>query len=271
MSLLQALVMGIVQGATEFLPVSSSGHLVLVPWLFSWQLGGIAFHVVLHAGTLLAVLVYFWRDLVALVRAAWRGLVERRPFDDPLARQAWLLILASLPAAAAGLLFEDLVAEILQTPRAVSAFLLVTAGILLISERLGRQDRDTRSMSVWDALWIGAAQALALFPGISRSGSTIAGGLTRGLPRSEAARFSFLLAVPVIFGGTILALLDFLSTPEASSQGGALMVGFLASAGVGYPAIHLLMTHVRRQPLTGFAIYCLLAGIGGLALSIFRG
>jgi undecaprenyl-diphosphatase len=263
--------MGIVQGATEFLPVSSSGHLVLVPWLFNWQHGGIAFHVVLHAGTLLAVLGYFWQDLVVLVQAAWRGLVERRPFDDPLARQAWLLILASLPAAAAGLLFEDLVAEILETPRAVSAFLLVTAGLLLISERLARQDRETRSMSVWDALWIGVAQALALLPGISRSGSTIAGGLTRGLPRSEAARFSFLLSVPVILGGTILALMDFLSTPEEASQVGVLMVGFLASAGIGLPAIHFLMTHVRRRPLTGFAIYCLLAGIGGLALSVVRG
>lgn len=271
MSLLQALVMGIVQGATEFLPVSSSGHLVLVPWLFNWQLGGIAFHVVLHAGTLLAVLVYFWRDLIALVSAAWRGLVKHQPFEDPLARQAWFLILASVPAAAAGLLFEDLVAEILETPRAVSAFLLVTAGLLLLSERFARQDRESRSMSVWDALWIGVAQALALFPGISRSGSTIAGGLTRGLRRDEAARFSFLLAVPVIFGGTVLSLIDLLSTPEAASQGGPLLVGFLASAGVGYPAIQLLMTHVRRRPLTGFAVYCLLAGVGGLALSMFRG
>lgn len=126
-------------------------------------------------------------------------------------------------------------------------------------------------MTVWDALWIGTAQALALFPGISRSGSTIAGGLTRGLRRDEAARFSFLLAVPVIFGGTVLSMIDLFSTPGAASQGGALIVGFLASAGVGYPAIHLLMTIVRRRRLTGFAVYCFLAGIGGLALSFFRG
>ncbi len=271
MSLLQALVMGIVQGTTEFLPVSSSGHLVLIPWLFNWQFGSIAFHVVLHAGTLLAVLIYFWRDLVELIRAAWLGIIQRRPLEDPLARQAWFLVLASIPAAAAGLLFEDLVAEVLETPHAVSAFLLVTAALLLVSERLARQDRETRSMSVWDVLWIGLAQALALFPGISRSGSTIAGGLTRGLRRSEAARFSFLLAVPVIFGGTVLSLIDLLSSSVSAAEGGALIVGFLASAGVGYPAIHLLMTHVRRRPLTGFAVYCTLAGIGGLALSVFRG
>jgi undecaprenyl-diphosphatase len=263
--------MGIVQGATEFLPVSSSGHLVLVPWLLNWQLGDISFHVVLHAGTLLAVLAYFWRDLVALLRAAWRGLIERRPFDDPLARMAWLLLLASVPAAIAGLLLEDLVTEILETPRAVSAFLLVTAALLMISERLGRKDREARSLTIRGALWIGLAQALALFPGISRSGATIAGGLTRGLRRSEAARFSFLLAVPVILGGTVLAIIDLATTPGSAAQAGPLTVGFLASAGVGYPAIHLLMTHVRRRPLTGFAIYCLLAGIAGLALSIFRG
>ena len=271
MTLLQALVMGIVQGATEFLPVSSSGHLVLIPWLLNWQLGGIAFHVVVHAGTLLAVLAYFWRDLVALGSAAWRGLVERRPFADPLARQAWLLLLASIPAAIAGLLLEDLVAGVLETPRAVSAFLLVTAALLIISERLGRQDRESHSLGIGDAQWIGVAQALALLPGISRSGATIAGGLTRGLRRDEAARFSFLLAVPVILGGTILALIELFTTPGSAAQAGPMAVGFLAAAGVGYPAIHLFMTHVRRRPLTGFAVYCLLAGITGLALSVFRG
>lgn len=271
MTLLQALVLGIVQGATEFLPVSSSGHLVLIPWLLDWQFGSITFHVVLHAGTLLAVLAYFWRDLVALLRAAWRGLVERRPFADPLARQAWLLLLASVPAAIAGLLLEGMVSEILETPRAVSAFLLVTAALLMISERMGRQDRDSRSMNTRDALWIGAAQALALFPGISRSGATIAGGMMRGLRRSEAARFSFLLAIPVILGGTVLALFDLLTTPGAALQSGPMIVGFLASAGVGYPAIHLLLSIIRRKPLTWFAAYCLLAGVAGLALSIFRG
>ncbi len=271
MTLLQALVLGIVQGATEFLPVSSSGHLVLVPWLFGWEFADIAFHVVLHTGTLLAVVIYFRRDLWDLIRAAWHGILQRRPFEDPLARQAWLLLLASLPAAAAGFLLEDLVSDALETPLAVSAFLLVTAGLLLISERLGRKDRGARSLRVWDALWIGSAQALALFPGISRSGATIAGGLTRGLRREEAARFSFLLAVPIIFGGTVLALVDFFSKPAVGTQLVPMLVGFLASAGVGYPAIHLLLTHVRRRPLTGFAVYCLLAGMAGLTLSVFRG
>lgn len=271
MTLLQALVLGIIQGATEFLPVSSSGHLVLVPWLLGWQPGDIAFHVVLHAGTLLAVVVYFWRDITALLRAVWRGLVERRPFADPLARTAWLLLLASLPAAIAGLLFEDLLAQAFETPRAVSAFLLVTAALLMISERLGRQDRDSRSLRVWDALWIGAAQALALLPGVSRSGATIAGGLLRGLRREEAARFSFLLSIPVILGGTVLALMDLVTTPGSGAQAGPMAVGFLASAGVGFPAIHLLLNYVRRRPLTGFAIYCLLAGAAGLMLSMFRG
>jgi undecaprenyl-diphosphatase len=271
MTLLQALVLGIVQGATEFLPVSSSGHLVLVPWLLNWQFGSVAFHVMLHAGTLLAILAYFWRDLGALLRAAWSGLVERRPFGDPLARQAWLLLLASIPAAFAGLLLEDLVSEILETPRAVSAFLLVTAAVLMISERLGRQHRESRSMNTRDALWIGVAQALALFPGISRSGATIAGGMMRGLRRSEAARFSFLLAIPIILGGTVLALIDLLTTPGLAMQSGPMIVGFIASAGVGYPAIHLLLRIVRRKPLTWFAAYCLLVGIAGLALSFFRG
>jgi undecaprenyl-diphosphatase len=263
--------LGIVQGATEFLPVSSSGHLVLVPWLLGWGFNGIAFHVVLHAGTLLAVVVYFRRDLWNLLCAAWRGILQRRPFEDPLARQAWLLLLASAPAAVVGFLLEDLVSEALETPFAVSAFLLVTSGLLLLSERLGRKDRDAHALNAWDAVWIGLAQALALFPGISRSGATIAGGLTRGLHREEATRISFLLSVPVILGGTLFTLFDLYSTPVVMVQIVPMVVGFLASAGVGYPAIHLLLRHVRRRPLTGFAVYCLLAGVVGFALSVFRG
>jgi undecaprenyl-diphosphatase len=274
MTILQAILLGIVQGATEFLPISSSGHLVLVPWLLHWELqpaAAMAFDVLVHWGTLLAVVVYFWKDLVGLVSAAVRGLIQRRPFADPQARLAWLLLVASLPAALLGVLLKDIVEAAFARPMAVCFALLITAIILLLGERLGNRQRDMQALRILDALWIGLGQAVALFPGISRSGATISTGLTRGLRRPEAARFSFLMAVPVMLGAGSLALLDLLSSPDALQYIPPLLGGFLAAAVVGYLAIRWLLSYLARRPLHVFAAYCALVGLAGLIVGFIRG
>ena len=173
MTAFQALILGIVQGATEFLPVSSSGHLVLVPWLLGWQLdpqAAFVFDVLVQWGTLLAVIVYFWRELPGLALAALRGLIHGHPLESPAARMAWLLVLASLPAAVLGLVFKDTVEATFGQPTMVFGFLLVTSALLAVSEWLGHRTRSMESLRWTDALWIGLAQVLALFPGVSRLG-----------------------------------------------------------------------------------------------------
>ncbi len=274
MTLLQAFVLGIVQGATEFLPISSSGHLVLVPWLLGWRFDprvAFVFDVLVQLGTLAAVIAFFWRDLVSLVRAAFAGLVQRHPLATAEARLAWLIAVATVPAALAGVLFKDAVERAFASPAAVSAFLLLTAALLYASERLGRPRRDLLSLTVTDALWVGLAQALALLPGVSRSGATMASGLGRGLHRPEAARLSFLMSVPVFLGAALVATRDLAATGQALTLAAPLLVGFVTAGVVGYLAIRWLLAYLARRPLTPFAVYCLLAGLAGLLLSWLRG
>ena len=274
MSVLQACLLGIVQGITEFLPISSSAHLVLVPWAMGWRFEpgqAFVFDVLVQAGTLVAVVAYFWNDLWSLARAALRGVVSGRPFGEPHARVAWLLVLASLPAALAGVLIKGTVEAAFRNPAAVSAFLLGTAALLVLSERARKRDREMISLGAIDAIWIGLGQALALFPGISRSGATIAAGLSRGLQRREAARFSFLMSIPVMLGASALALNDLLRAPDPWGQVPALVIGFLTAAVTGYLSIRWLLGYLTRRPLTPFAIYCLAVGSLGLLASLSRG
>jgi undecaprenyl-diphosphatase len=270
-NLLQALILGIVQGATEFLPVSSSAHLVLVPWLFGWPEPGLAFDTLVHWGTLLAVVVYFRDDLVALLGAGARSLTERRIGDDPLRRLAWLIVLGTLPAAALGALFEKRFEVLFSQPQWVAVFLLVTGVILVVGERLAREDRRLDDQNPSDALAIGVAQAVAIVPGISRSGVTIATGLARGLKREEAARFSFLLGSLIIFGAGLFQLAKLTQTPPSGETALAILTGFVAAAVTGYVCIRFLMTYIQRHSLVVFAVYCWLVGLGALALSVIRG
>jgi undecaprenyl-diphosphatase len=274
MTVFQALILGIVQGATEFLPVSSSGHLVLVPWLLGWHLdpqAAFVFDVLVQWGTLLAVIAYFWQELVDLVRAAVLGLLHGHPLESAAARMAWLLVLASLPAAVLGLAFKDQVEAAFSQPVMVFGFLFVTAALLTISEWLGHRSRTMDSLRWTDALWIGFAQVLALLPGVSRSGSTIAGGMTRNLRRPDAARFAFLMSVPIMIGAGLVALRDLIRLPDAGAQAGNLAVGFLAAAVVGYLAIRWLLRYLSHRPLTVFIAYTAAVGLLGLVLSIWRG
>ncbi len=267
---IQALVLGILQGATEFLPISSSAHLVLVPWLLRWDPPGLLFDTMVHWGTLLAVVIFFREDLLPLAAAAARSLL-RRSLADPDARLAWGVVIGTVPAAVLGYLLEDQFKALFLNFRAVSGFLVVTALLLFLSERWGYQRRELRGVSLLDAFWIGLAQALAIAPGISRSGATIAMGLGLGLRREAAARFSFLLSMPAILGAGLLQLAQVATGDATNSDMGPVVIGFLASAITGYLCIRFLLRYLQRGRLYGFAAYCALVGLSGLALSWLQG
>jgi undecaprenyl-diphosphatase len=274
MTILQAILLGVVQGLTEFLPISSSAHLVIVPWLLGWDLDpayAFAFNILVQLGTLVAVMIYFAAPLLDMLRAVWTGLLLRRPLADPRARLAWLLALASVPAVVAGLLLHDIVEEAFASPAAVFFFLLVTAGLLTAAERFGRSERPLDALTPSDALVIGAAQALSLFPGISRSGSTISAGLFRRLLRAEAARFSFLMSIPVMIGAGIIGLKDLADLAPDTGLILPVIAGFLAAAVVGYLSIRWLLGYLAGHRLTVFAVYCFAVGLLGLLLVWLRG
>jgi undecaprenyl-diphosphatase len=274
MTVLQAIILGVVQGLTEFLPISSSAHLVIVPWLLRWELDptfAFAFDILVQMGTLTAVIIYFAADLMEMLRAALDGLRTRRPFADPRARLAWLVVLASLPAMIAGLILHDIVEAAFGDPSAVFFFLLVTGALLIGAERFGRPERSLETLSWQDALFVGAAQALALFPGISRSGSTISAGLVRQMLRPEAARFSFLMSIPVMIGAGVIGLKDLADLEPGAELWLPVIVGFLAAAVVGYLAIRWLLAYLAGHRLTVFAGYCFAVGLLGLMLTWLRG
>ncbi len=271
---IQAIVLGIVQGATEFIPVSSSGHLVITPWVFGWGPSTLLFDTVLHWGTLLSIGVIFWRDFVDMA-VAMLGSLRRRSLADTNARLGWLIVLGSVPAALSGLLFQDFFEALFSRPATVGFALLITAGILAGSEQLVRRRQDFRpldQLTLMDALVIGLAQAVALVPGISRSGATIATGLGRGIRRDQAARFSFLLGAPAFFGAGLLQLVDALAVDPAAVRAELpyLVVGFLASAVMGFVAIRFLLRYLRQHTLYVFSVYCLIVGLGTLLLALAR-
>jgi len=268
MSPWHAVVLGILQGATEFLPVSSSGHLVLVPWALGWPNSSLLYDTMVHLGTCVAVLVYFWRDLIALVQGAWRGLTRQRrgPEDD----LGWLLLLSAVPGAVIGFLFEDLFETLFAQPPYVAAFLLVTGALLYISDRLSRHERSLSSIRWPDALWIGLAQAAAIAPGLSRSGATISAGLFRRLDREAAARFAFLMSIPIILGAGAMQVLKAFAAGSLQGAWPELVLGFLAAAVSGLLAIGFLLRFVRQHSLRPFAYYCWAVGVAALILALAR-
>ncbi len=269
MSTLQAIILGIVQGLTEFLPISSSAHLALVPWVLGWPVPSLTFDTVLHMGTLVAVVAYFWGDIWRILGAWWQSLRTRR-IDNPDARLAWLLILATLPAVLAGVLLEDLVEGLLSTPAVVAAFLIVTGVLLFVSDRVGRKQRTLEQLNTLDAVSIGVAQACAIIPGLSRSGLTIAAGLFRGLTREEAARFAFLLALPITFGAAAQQVYIAARAGLSSADLLPMLLGAGAALVAGYLAIRLLLGYVRSHSLRPFAYYCWVVGVAGLVLAWLR-
>ncbi len=257
---IQAIVLAIVQGLSEFLPISSSGHLILVPHFFGWSDQGLAFDVAMHMGTLLAVVSYFRAQLVAMLRAWFVSLTGRQLTPD--GRLAWCVVLGSIPVAVIGLLFGDVIESLLRNPLFVAGTLSGFGLLMWLSDRLGRQQRDEYTVGWRDAVLIGCAQALALMPGTSRSGVTMTMARTLGLTREASARFSFLLAVP----GTAMAgayeLVELLGQPDGSVNWSMMSLGAVVSAITGYLFIHWLLQVIGRIGLGPFAIYrFVLAGL----------
>jgi undecaprenyl-diphosphatase len=271
MSILHALILGIVQGATEYIPVSSSAHLVLVPWLLGWPDSPFTFEVLVQWGTLVGVFIYFWRDLWDIACSMVLALARRRPFETAPARMGWYILLGTLPAVVFGFFLKDVFEAVFGAPVFVAALLLGTAAILTAGERFGRRERITRDLGWLDALIVGMWQVTALFPGISRSGSTIGGAMLRGFDRPAAARFSFLLSVPALLGGGVLAIFDLLEAGTLAADLPALTIGFVAAAISGYLCIRWLLAYLQRRSLTAFAIYCALFGLFNLAVALIRG
>jgi undecaprenyl-diphosphatase len=271
----QALVLGIVQGVTELLPISSSGHLILVPWLADWRYleahpdFNKTFDVALHLGTLVAVIAYFWSDVVRYA-AAWFRSVRRRSVAGADERIAWYVLAATTPAALMGAVGEDVIEEKLGQPWQIAIFLALFGGLLWLADRLPER-RTIHDLRFWTAFGVGVSQILALMPGVSRSGITITAGRAAGLDRDSAARFSFLLLIPIVFGAVVDKGLKHVvveSLPPGSI--GPFVVGTLAAAAVGLVAIDVLLGYVRRHDYSPFVIYRLLAAAVVLAL-IFTG
>lgn len=274
MTLPQAFILGIVQGLTEFLPISSSGHLVLIPWLAGWSIdpqAAFVFDVLVQLGTLAAVIFYFRGDLWQLVRAAVQAALAGRPFGTAGARLAWLLVAASIPAAVLGLLFKSQVEAAFASPPVVGGFLLLTALLLAVSERIGNRIRTLESLTLMDSIVIGLAQALSLLPGVSRSGATISGGLMRDLERPQAARFAFLMAVPIMLGAGVVAALDLTNIPNLQANLAAILVGAAGAALVGFLAIRWLLAYLAHNSLRIFIYYCTAVGLGAVLLGSIRG
>lgn len=254
MTILQSLLLGVVQGLTEFIPVSSTAHL-----LIGQRLLGIganeavfAFLVLVQMGTLLALIVYFWKDLWAIVRA-----FPARPFSTPLNRLGWFILIATLPALLAGLLLKPLVQSLFRVPLIEAAIRLATAAVLMaLAERFGRRTRRLETMTGFDAVVVGLMQVIAVFPGASRSGTTISGGLFRGFDRSAAARFAFLMAVPVMLAAGAYEALEVVKMPGLGSFLPVLAAGFLAAAVFGWLAVKWLLRYLGRHSLAVFVVYC---------------
>lgn len=269
MSIIEAIILGLVQGATEFLPISSSGHSILVPTVLGFNPPELNAVVVAHLGTLLAVLVYFFADIKNIVVGLLQGIADREPMKTAESRLGWFILVGSVPAAVAGLLFEEGLETVFADPRWAAVFLIVTAVLLVVGEQLRSGEKSLQTMSWSDAIVIGIFQMFALLPGISRSGSTIVGGLIRGLDRAVAARYSFLMSAPIIFGAGSLQAAQMLVEEGWQSQFVPLSIVFITSAVVGYGCIYFLLAWLRKRNLYPFAVYCALFGI--LFLVFFRG
>lgn len=273
MTILQAVVLGVVQGLTEFLPVSSTAHLILLPHLLGWQLQAdavFAFDVLLQLGTLAAVLIYFHHDLIEIAAAMLQGLLRRAPWQNTTARLGWLLIAGTIPAVVLGLALKPYFEALHEQPEVVAGVLAGTAILIFGAERWGRRERPLATLTALDALLIGAFQASALVPGVSRSAATICGALLRGLQRPDAARFSFLLSVPVLAGAGVLAAADLAATPNVAALLLPLLIGTFTSMLVGLASIYWLLSYLQRRSLLVFGWYRIAAGLLALAVLLLR-
>ena len=280
MTILQAIILGIVQGLTEFLPVSSSAHLVLLPYLAGWNLDqgfAFVFDVLVQSGTLAAVIFYFRKDLLEIIKAWLQGIKQRQLFANENSRMGWYLILATIPAGLAGLLLKDKVEAAFSNPVITAVFLFFTSILLVGAEMYHRQveragtGKSLGKMTVADAVVVGIFQALSIFPGISRSGATISGGIFRKMDRQGAARFAFLMSIPIMLAAGILGVKDLLDVPNLGQMVVLVAVGFILAGVVGYLVIRWFIGYLRGKSLLPFAAYCAVLALVVVAVTYFRG
>ena len=275
MTILQAIILGIVQGLTEFLPISSSGHLLIVPWLFNWHFLlenpdlNKTFDVALHLGTFFSLIAYFWRDIGRLL-AAWMRTIAHRKLDSPEGRLAWLIIVSTIPAALVGVAFEDVIVTRLGQPWMIAVLMIVFGLVMWLVDRTAKLDRDIDALTWSDGLIIGVAQALALAPGVSRSGITMVTGLLLRLNREAAARYSFLMSIPIIGGAAAYKGLQVAQGGLPAGTAAPFAAGIAAAAVSGFAAIWFLLAYLKRHSFELFVIYRIVIGIGMLIL-IFTG
>jgi undecaprenyl-diphosphatase len=273
MTILQAIILGVVQGLSEFIPISSSAHLVITQSIFGWKIPqqeAFIFDVLVHLGTLVAVVLYFRKELWQIIQAVITGIIRKHLFDDGMSRLGWIILLATIPAVIVGFLFQSQVEFAFSSPLFAGIFLLVTALLLLLAEIIGKRSRKLDDITWKDGLIIGLFQAISVFPGISRSGSAITGGMVRDIDRPSAARFSFLLSIPAILGAVVLAFKDLIQSPNFSLQIPSVIGGFIVSGVVGYLSIRWLLSYLSKRPLYIFSAYCLVVSVIIIVFSIVK-
>ncbi|NTV41452.1 MAG: undecaprenyl-diphosphate phosphatase [Candidatus Moranbacteria bacterium] len=265
MNIFQSIVLGILQGLGEFLPISSTAHLILAPWFFGWNDPGLSFDVALHLGTLIAVVGFFWKDWLIIFQLAFRQLLDffleifypsrsnrRKIIESQYPSQLlWLLVIASVPGAIFGILLNDKAEEAFRSPLLIAFTLSVIGVIIFLADKYVLSRKEMRAVTFWDAFWIGLSQAIAILPGVSRSGATMATGLFLGLSREQAARFSFLLSTPIIFGAAIVKVPQLIETGIDM----AMIFGIMSAAITGYLAIKYMLRFIQKVGYGPFLWY----------------
>ena len=256
MPVFHAIILGIVQGLTEVLPISSSAHLVIIPWFFKWHYQGLSFDIALHLGTALAFIIYFFNDWMGMIRSAFTS--------DKMSKSNifWFIVIATIPGALAGLILEKKAETIFRSPVLIAVMLLVFAIILWLADHIGKKQRSMEQVDLKTALVVGLAQAVAIIPGVSRSGITMTAGLFKGLSREAAAKFSFLLATPIIIAAGVLKLPKL----HASDLNVAFWVGIASSAISGFIGIKFLLAFVKRSNLNIFVLYRIILAVAILVI-----
>jgi undecaprenyl-diphosphatase len=260
LTLFEAIVLGIIQGLGEFLPISSSAHLVLVPWVFGWEYAGLTFDVALHVGTLISVIAFFWKDWLSLINSA---LTKK---DTREAKLFWYLVLGTIPGALIGYLLEEQAETVFRTPLLIGIMLIVMGIILYVVDRYCSSKKEIDNITLSDSLLIGLSQALAIIPGVSRSGITMTTGRALGLNRAAAARFSFLLSTPIIIGAGLFQLKDF----ALGDLNLIFLTGVVSSALVGFLSIGFLLKYLAQRNFAVFAIYRIIVGSAVIVLALVR-
>lgn len=264
MTLLHAIILGIIQGLTEFIPVSSTAHLFITSHLLGLPSDNLtfSFNVIIQLGTVLAMLAFFWKDIWHITQAFLLGIKNKKPFEDFYARLGWLIIVATIPALIAGFLLQDFVKQMSSDSLLWAGIrLLFTAVLLFVVEYFDKKNRTLESATWVDALTVGLFQVLAIFPGASRSGSTMAGGMFRGFDRPSAARFAFLMSAPILLAAGVYESIEVITLPNTTEFLPILITGFVVSAIVGWMSIKWLLNYLRNNSLYLFSAYCLIVGI----------